>query len=29
MLMDTYKLDLTAPEGPLPEQILDWSANRD
>jgi hypothetical protein len=26
MLMDVYQLDLTAPPGPLPEQLLDWSA---
>jgi hypothetical protein len=27
VLLDTYKLDLTQSPGPLPEQILDWSAN--
>jgi hypothetical protein len=26
MLLDVYKLDLTQPAGPLPEQLLDWSA---
>jgi hypothetical protein len=27
VLLDTYKLDLSQPAGPLPEQLLDWSAN--
>jgi hypothetical protein len=27
MLFDTYKLDLTQPAGPLPEQLLEWSAS--
>ena len=28
LLMDTFKLDLTQPPaGPMPEQILDWSAS--
>lgn len=28
LLLDTYKLDLTQPPaGPLPEQLLDWSAS--
>jgi hypothetical protein len=27
VLLDTYKLDVSQPAGPLPEQLLDWSAN--
>jgi len=27
MLLDVYKLDLTKPAGPLPEQLLDWSTD--
>ena len=27
MLLDVYKLDLTKPAGPLPEQLLDWSSD--
>lgn len=27
LLLDAYKLDLTKPAGPLPEQVLYWSAD--
>ena len=27
VLLDTYKLDQTRPAGPLPEQVLEWSAD--
>lgn len=27
MLLEIYQFDLTQPAGPLPEQILDWSAS--